>query len=53
MASPVITPIEGITDAGSTRWQVGASSLSETVTQLSHIWGHARPTSVVASRRRA
>lgn len=40
MAPPVTIPIAGLDGAdGETRWHVRASSLSETVSQLSRIWG--------------
>ena len=40
MAPPVtVPPIAGITGDGETRWSVRASTLSETVSQLSRIWG--------------
>jgi len=40
MASPVVTPIAGIEPTlGETRWQLHATTLSETLAQLSRIWG--------------
>ena len=39
MAPPVAMPIAGIDGSNGSRWHVRASSLSETVDQLSRIWG--------------
>ena len=40
MASPVGTPFEGIElAAGDTRWELHATSMTETLAQLSRIWG--------------
>ncbi len=40
MATPVVTPIAGTEpNLGETRWQLHATSLSETLAQLSRIWG--------------
>lgn len=51
MAPPVTAPIEGISGpAGETRWHVRASSMSETVQQLSRIWGGVAREAAQASR---